>query len=315
MQIGTRRGFTLIELLVVIAIIAVLIALLLPAVQQAREAARRAQCKNNLKQIGLAIHNYHGTNTMLPLGQIPRPNGNPEARAWAWSVRILPFLEQANLYEQLNINAEPIAAAAVSRDYRNNPAGSPEILATRPIPAFVCPSDTGDAQNPGFMFLAKSNYVASQEIFDVRPYRFRDVTDGLSNTVLASEKALRVGGSPAQIGASWAFAYYCGTSAISVFSARPEINTPFIPRPSLPNGIGNGCWRYNNDDFIGRAAASSNHVGGVHILMSDGSVRFLSNSVASNPLPASDPNARQPGQGYIWQNLVFPSDGFVIGEF
>lgn len=98
-----RRGFTLIELLVVIAIIAVLIALLLPAVQQAREAARRTQCKNNLKQIGLALHNYHDAHDCFPPGQIRGWNGSFDSgNGFAWGALILPFMDQANLYNLLN---------------------------------------------------------------------------------------------------------------------------------------------------------------------------------------------------------------------
>src|SRR5690242_14448588 len=108
------RGFTLIELLVVIAIIGVLVALLLPAVQQAREAARRSQCKNNLKQMGLAMHNYHDTNNSFPPGYLGYPaasglgcsaifNTSPYAQGWGWSVYLLPNLDQANLYNALNV--------------------------------------------------------------------------------------------------------------------------------------------------------------------------------------------------------------------
>src|SRR6516165_389339 len=108
-----RRAFTLIELLVVIAIIAVLVALLLPAVQQAREAARRSQCKNNFKQIGLALHNYEGTHGVLPLAYLHMPggggvNGPPDPTSgdagpgWAWGMMILPFMEQGTVYDAFN---------------------------------------------------------------------------------------------------------------------------------------------------------------------------------------------------------------------
>lgn len=105
------RGFTLIELLVVIAIIAILIALLLPAVQQAREAARRTQCKNNLKQIGLAMHNYHDIFNTLPPGYISRfPNVivSGEQGLYSWGAMILPQVEQANLYSVLNVGNTPL---------------------------------------------------------------------------------------------------------------------------------------------------------------------------------------------------------------
>src|SRR5262245_48859233 len=102
------RGFTLIELLVVIAIIAILIALLLPAVQQAREAARRTSCKNNLKQLGIALHSYHDAHRTLPPGYLYRPNtgSTPPSNAagFSWGAMSLPFLDQANLYQQFNWN-------------------------------------------------------------------------------------------------------------------------------------------------------------------------------------------------------------------
>src|SRR5580698_8598950 len=105
-----KRGFTLIELLVVIAIIAVLVALLLPAVQQAREAARRTQCKNNLKQIGLALYNYHDSFSLFPPGYVDR-NGNPNLTpdndlgpSWGWAAFLLPGMDQAPLYNQINFN-------------------------------------------------------------------------------------------------------------------------------------------------------------------------------------------------------------------
>ena len=127
------RGFTLIELLVVIAIIAVLIALLLPAVQQAREAARRSQCKNNLKQIGLALQNYHDNNKAFPIslyggyGDTANVGGfTQNSRSWGWPVRILPFVDQAALYKKASPGNTTIAASGVM---------------TQVVTAFLCPSD------------------------------------------------------------------------------------------------------------------------------------------------------------------------------
>ena len=151
-----RRGFTLIELLVVIAIIAILIALLLPAVQQAREAARRTQCKNNLKQLGLAMHNYHDVHRAFPMGWVndfssrsPTENGSDtidghfgatdDVAQWAWSVYLLPFIDQAPAFESLGVNtlrgSQAITVAA-SRD-----------IMTSPFPSFRCPSDSGQDIN------------------------------------------------------------------------------------------------------------------------------------------------------------------------
>src|SRR5260221_646678 len=149
-----RFGFTLIELLVVIAIIAVLISMLLPAVQQAREAARRAQCKNNLKQMGLALHNYEGSCRVFPPSCIVNPYQDGSAYGisygdtsrvghpgFAWGVCLLPSLEQTSLYDQFNVNDpcwSPLNAAA----------------ARTKVPVFLCPSATGgsdgfDVQKPG----------------------------------------------------------------------------------------------------------------------------------------------------------------------
>src|SRR5688500_4365529 len=115
-----RRGFTLIELLVVIAIIAVLIALLLPAVQQAREAARRTQCRNNLKQIGLALHNYHDVHNTFPMGYCAGmtyvDGASDTSPGWSWATYILPQLDQGPLYNQFNWSAAPDTVAAIQKN-------------------------------------------------------------------------------------------------------------------------------------------------------------------------------------------------------
>ena len=153
-----RKGFTLIELLVVIAIIAVLVSLLLPAVQQAREAARRTQCKNNMKQIGLAFHNYHDVYNTFPLGicYIQGPNnplfGNPQNATYddgnthVWTEGLLPYLDQLNVYQGLNFSAPiiaPVSLGALGISGTYNPAtyGVDNVAASdHVIPAFVCPS-------------------------------------------------------------------------------------------------------------------------------------------------------------------------------
>src|SRR5262245_20886047 len=157
-----RRGFTLIELLVVIAIIAVLMSLLLPAVQQAREAARRTQCRNNLKQIGLALHNYHGALQVFPPGYVDR-SGNPNLTpdndlgpGWGWATFLLPHLDQSNVYDQLNIN-QAIGTGANAQ------------VSLVAMPAFQCPSDGQQEPFPVYdssfstpmATVAHSNYVAN----------------------------------------------------------------------------------------------------------------------------------------------------------
>jgi prepilin-type N-terminal cleavage/methylation domain-containing protein/prepilin-type processing-associated H-X9-DG protein len=210
-----ERGFTLIELLVVIAIIAVLIALLLPAVQSAREAARRSQCVNNLKQIGLGLHNYHQSFDTFPMGAsatINPLNGNPPCIAWmGWSAQtlLLNYLEQVPIYNAINFTMDPIN----SPTYPYN-----STVSERLIPTFICPSD----QNGGRHL--KNNYYASEGtsfradggvsnnscginnlgstglFYYAISYRIPQVSDGTSNTVAFSEGLV---GSEEQVVKRW----------------------------------------------------------------------------------------------------------------
>ncbi len=199
-----RRGFTLIELLVVIAIIAILIGLLLPAVQQAREAARRSACKNNLRQLVLAMHNYESTHGLLPPGYLHKfdPAGSgANFMGFSWGLMILPQLEQASLYGRFNFNIPAFDASQLQPRETH-------------LSVFLCPSDPysqsryvirDEAATPPERYAAGSyaaNWgpssatvnlddtpLASQGVF----YRnsrtgFRDVTDGLSNTMALSER-------------------------------------------------------------------------------------------------------------------------------
>ncbi len=215
------RGFTLVELLVVIAIIGVLVGLLLPAVQAAREAARRMQCTNNLRQIGLAISNYESSFRRLPAGWVDL--NQSKHPGWAWGTGLFPFMEINTLHSQLNFSL-PISE------------GTNTVFLTQSLPGFICPSDPGsylfdigegdsdddhddhdhDHEHPHhadeghkLFSIAKSNYLGvfgSTEIHD-SPYhgngsffgnsqiRFRDYTDGLSNTIIIGERTNRLGGS------------------------------------------------------------------------------------------------------------------------
>src|SRR5437762_5427140 len=157
-----RRGFTLIELLVVIAIIAILIGLLVPAVQKVRAAAARAQCSNNLKQIGLAMHMHQDNYKKLPMGWVTSLDGTiAPSPGWSWAVLILPYLEQGPLYNQISTlfgNPRIANAAAAANPPNNNPvsAGTNGAIIQTSIPIYICPSDAGGPLNTNFNSCAKN---------------------------------------------------------------------------------------------------------------------------------------------------------------
>ena len=209
MSIFKRRAFTLVELLVVIAIIGILVSLLLPAVQMAREAARRIQCSNNVRQLGLATHNYESAYKRLPSGWVS--NGTSGEPGWGWSAALLPFMEGNNVANKIDWRI------AIDN-------GIHDEIRTTVIPIFTCPSDPspnifeiGEEGGPGpladdgdkLFRISKSNYVAMFGTFELEdaPYsgdgmyygnsklKFRDVTDGLSNTIMVGERSGQLGSS------------------------------------------------------------------------------------------------------------------------
>lgn len=213
MKLERRRGFTLIELLVVIAIIAVLIALLLPAVQQAREAARRTQCKNNLKQIGLALHNYHDTFNVLPFGKGPSYASAAAYARWSQHAMILPYIDQANLYNSINFSAPPetpgMGGIINFMPAYVSPTGINAAASRTVIPGFICPSDSsvsGDwagqnnyaanqggwlcdrSDQPGAATDSSPSEVQTGVFYYLSQVRMRDLIDGSSSTCFFSEK-------------------------------------------------------------------------------------------------------------------------------
>jgi prepilin-type N-terminal cleavage/methylation domain-containing protein len=320
-----RRGFTLIELLVVIAIIAVLIALLLPAVQQAREAARRTQCKNNLKQIGLALHNYHDTNLKFPAGATWN-NG------WghSWHVSLLPFTEQTAIYNQWNFSQ-----GSEGWVYTGN--GNYNVIVGKKLPYLLCPSSPmsefvgtrGDQAGP--IMHAKYSAISGAEnsgnwtnnnnslrndagatgVYSsggMMPYmawtNMRDCTDGTSNTIIVGEQsnfvydAARTNKEERNPGGTWGWTMGgAWTQTDAAFANGPGNLTTikFAPNANVlnQNGVQGGEEQRRNTPLM------SAHTGGVHVLLTDGSSRFISDNMNLTTLTY----------------LAVRSDGQVMGDF
>jgi prepilin-type N-terminal cleavage/methylation domain-containing protein len=289
------RGFTLIELLVVIAIVGILVALLLPAVQQAREAARRTQCRNNLKQIGLALHNYHDTHNTFPPGWIGLTAGAHDIEGingLAWGVFLLPYLDQGPLYNQFNFSLgilDPVH----------------DQVRVQVLPVFRCPSDFGEPTwqieeeaNPGTVItrLSTANYVGAfgttgledcesgigltngqcrgnGSLFHNGKVSLRDYTDGTSNTFVCGERKSIAGYS------TWVGVVPEGEEAMARILGVAD---------HLPNHQ-----PVHLDDF------SSHHVGGACFVMGDGAVRFVSENLDED----------------VYKGLFTRSGGEVPGEF
>ncbi|MFH1300720.1 MAG: DUF1559 domain-containing protein [Planctomycetota bacterium] len=322
-----KHGFTLIELLVVIAIIAILIALLLPAVQQAREAARRSQCQNNLKQLGLALHNYHDTYSTFPIG-------SSYQYASSWMIAILPYLEENALYNKWTF------VGARGGQTSQAPATTVAAFQNIVISGFQCPSSTleslsRNAVSPRF---STSSYVGIsgaptaadpisttvgarciQGLYGVvcsngamppnSAIQSRDFTDGLSNTIIVGEQsdhATDSAGAKVDIRNSWRWGLAMGAGAAG-----------YPGTPNWTTTVANDChnvttlrykvnFKTKTNDAGGSLEYGTNngvqsiHSGGAYVLRGDGSVKFISESIDFNG---------------VMTLLAVRNDGLVLGEY
>ncbi len=330
-----RVGFTLVELLVVIAIIGILVGLLLPAVQAAREAARRMQCSNNLKQLGLSTHNYHDAFKTFPPNHIwPTQGAAPSNQeCWGWPVLLMPFFEQGNLVNQLGVSQVSLMGYLSVPD----PTGQRLQLLSQDIPTLRCPSDSGTATNNRHRFDdgvgakiggvpknwktgitnyisnrgTRNNWQASNDthgmFMENRAISIADCLDGTSNTTMIGERDTQYGRSGCWPGVRNPRGN--GTRGIDVTTAchRPPLNSPDPPNAWGSNRYGAG------------GGFSSLHTGGAQFVFGDGSVHFISENIdwKEDRVPGANvwdvsPDIRVYG---VYQKLGRRNDGFVLGQF
>lgn len=330
-----RSGFTLVELLVVIAIIGILVALLLPAVQMAREAARRMQCTNNLKQIGIALHNHHDTYGEFPAGYGFNKKSNAASwrKAWGWGARILPFMEQGAVYDVLGVGTREFNDALPGNNSSSWP--TPEVDAMRTaIDGFICPSDTAPSHinttcdfahsgGPDNKKPAISNYVGIYGISysnwgnpsgeppkrhgfmtPQEGQRMANITDGTSNTFAVGERCW-----------SHEAGYWVGVGNVnseSKWSSPKTVGRTYLLRLNAPKTN-----RYYS-------TFASEHPGGANFAFADGSVHFISETINYNHGKQND--GSDAGWWTSWgdldkstigtyQKLGLRDDGQPVGDF
>ena len=335
-------GFTLVELLVVIAIIGVLIGLLLPAVQSAREAARRISCSNKLKQIGLALHNYHSAQQAFPRAYKPDLNVAPVDNVgyWSWAALIAPYVELQTTYDTLGVSAtDPTPALA---------AQQAAFLA--PVPAFRCPSDVGPGVHdagldPGWAIAASpsggsntglpvSNYVGSNNQAYIRSHtpsnpangttgalgiffrdkaiKIKDIVDGTSKTLLAGERSYTLGKHRMAAGTMWAVRDANGHGPASNTAPTPNnqgwnqglMTITF----SIWEGINPVLTTSNTGNPV-RQSPSSLHPGGAQFLMADGSTEFIQETIDCDTAATNSTTVNS-----ALEALAGINDGFVFSR-
>jgi len=340
LRVGSERklnAFTLVELLVVIAIIGILVALLLPAIQAAREAARRTQCKSDIKKIGLALQNYHDTRKSFPPGVVqvyptpPAVKPDMDEGNWSWSALILPYVEEASVYSLINV---PKSDLATSMD---TPANLSAMQA--PIPVYRCPSDNAPIVNDQRLIkskagnsnaLATTNYVGVNSSADIRrepgapgtfangifvnnkSTKMKDITDGTSHTAMVGERTWE-SKVPATAAAQPAPEGILAAAGV-IFGVRGFRDKS---QQGLADGMGCGKYQMNfssstgtNPEFKPRQGFSSAHKGGAHFAMADGSVQFVSDTIEGD----FDANqwTKTDAVDSPWEALLGINDGFDL---
>lgn len=312
-----RRAFTLVELLVVIAIIGILIGLLLPAVQKVREAAGRVKCQNNLKQIGIALHNYHSAYEVFPYG---------ESDLHTYAATLLPYIEQDNVYRQITwtIRGYALSAAEAASDPTSFNAHCTAIS------IYMCPSSPVSKTQNAYNYAGSGSWYDKYYILEYvaiggsdRDPKYpsasrlgsmfynsalsvRDITDGMSNTIGVGEYAgLTQNQVLNQYGGT---TDNCVTWDLQAWSPGTEFTWPVKTIAFPPNspyfwcayGPGTDRWVGQcNANVVSRAALKSPHPGGVNILLMDGAVRFLTNSINMT----------------TYKDLADRADGNVLGDY
>ncbi len=336
--VSRRKAFTLIELLVVIAIIAVLIALLLPAVQQAREAARRTQCKNNLKQLGLALHNYHDTANTFPPGWIGKSSGNYSG--FGWNSMLLPYVDQGPLYNILSQGGIPNMLTGLAANSTTTVKTTDSTLG-----ALRCPSDpgapTGTIAAPGTVQFGRSNYPAvcgfdptqlnvmvnwpspatqtlppssSQRMGSywvdqvTQPWGgcfgentrkgIRDISDGSSNCLVVGERYTPQESSGSVPNTTMGDCFWAGVPLGASPTSGSWLQALVVGECTTKVNFGNST-AAGGAPRIDTAGFGSMHTGGCHFLMGDGAVKFISENVDMN----------------TYRALSRISDGNITGDF